>query len=221
MPASPARGYPLQASRRAQLGHVFAAGQARAGRRFHVYPRRTCGALVSRMVACPWRCVHRVPVGCPCRARAHGVLVPCPWRARPVPVTGLGRARPVPVTGLGHCVPSGGCGVVFLAGLRRALGIVFLARPTAFPSGAGRRTRGMCSSRTYRGPSLGHRGPARPVACRAGTCGVGRVRGGGLWRPIAWPSRARLSRRTGSVAASIRRRMACLILRRAWRCAGR
>ncbi len=212
MPASPARGYPLQAARRAQFGHVFAAGQARAGPRFHVYPRPTCGVLVSRWsrgrgdvfvgclrgaravpVAWPWRCVRRLPAGCSCRAgRAAvamwssatcGVLVPCR------------SGTPVPC--------------------RRA--------PTAFPPRAGRRARAM----VCRGPVAGRRLPSgppaarrvpvgdlwRPVVCGAGTCGGRRMRGGDLWRPVAWPSRARMLRRAGSVAASIRRRMARLTLR--------
>ena len=154
MPASPARGYPLQATQRAQFRRLSAIGRGRVSRVPAAYLVGLCRPV------CPWQCVP----------------------------------------------PRGARGVVFLAGLWVAVAI--------------------CASRAYgrsRRVSVGapvrcvRRGPVAarrvPLAClwRAVACLWRAV--AYLWRAVACPSFARMMRRTGSVAASIRRPMARLALR--------
>jgi hypothetical protein len=82
--------------------------------------------------------------------------------------------------------------VVFLAGVWRARGHVFLAR-----LGRSRRVSVGAPCNVFRRGAVAAR--RVPVTC--------------LWRPVAGPLFARAMRRTGNVAASIRRRMARLALR--------
>jgi len=154
VPASPARGYPLQAKQRAQFRRLSATGSL-VRHRLDARFRRTCGMVGPCRPGCPWQCVP------PGRLR----------RARPV------SAR-VPVAICSPGAPAALCS-------SRARGVPWPCVPRA-PMGV-------------------------PVACRsARPCDVSIAC---LWRPVACPSFARMMRRTGSVAASIRRPTARLTLR--------
>ena len=206
MPASPGRGYPLQATQRAQFGRLSATGRARVSRVPEAYQwHARTGSARPRRPGWLWQ---RVPLGRQRRARpcrpgrpwqcvrawgACGMLARIGW----VPVAMCSPREPVACSSPcrpgrpGIVFPPGHQGVVLLAGLWRARGYAFLAGLRAFRSRVGRRARAMCFRRGV------------PIAGPSRTCGG----------PSRAPLFARTMRRTGNVAASIRRRMARLALR--------
>jgi hypothetical protein len=161
VPASPARGYPLQATQRAQFRRLSAIGRGRVSRVPAAYLVGLCRPV------CPWQCV-------PPRGARGVVFLAGLWVAVAICASrAYGRSRRVSVGAPVRCVRRGPVAArrVPLACLWRA--VAYLWRAVAYLW--------------------------RAVAY--------------LWRAVACPSFARMMRRTGSVAASIRRPMARLALR--------